>query len=356
MSGCIAVSARRAPPRPAASDQSRAPARGVAGRPCAANGPVALLEPNCLRAVRLPMPDDDKPSGRRLVLKPREITPTETAARPGDGTAISVALIHRQNRIAEERRSLGTRLGGPQPPPGAGEAAREPHALAPKEITPTETAARPGDGTAISVALIHRQNRIAEERRSLGTRLGGPQPPPGAGEAAREPHALAPKEITPTETAARPGDGTAISVALIHRQNRIAEERRSLGTRLGGPQPPPGAGEAAREPHALAPKEITPTEAAARPGDGTAISVALIHRQNRIAEEMRGPEAVALPRRRTSRRTRDFIFLVVLAGIVVAAFMLQLPRTPGTLLIGFFLVAYAAGLLAWIMFGVMDDY
>jgi|GEM_PF-931730 len=167
---------------------------------------------------------------------------------------------------------------------------------------------------------------------------------------------LKPREITPTETAARPGDGTAISVALIHRQNRIAEERRSLGTRLGGPQPPPGAGEAAREPHALAPKEITPTEAAARPGDGTAISVALIHRQNRIAEEMRGPEAVALPRRRTSRRTRDFIFLVVLAGIVVAAFMLQLPRTPGTLLIGFFLVAYAAGLLAWIMFGVMDDY
>jgi hypothetical protein len=106
----------------------------------------------------------------------------------------------------------------------------------------------------------------------------------------------------------------------------------------------------------LKPREVTRTDPSARPGDGTEISVALIHRQNRIAEERRGPELVALPPRRMSRRTRDFIFLVVLAGVVVAAFMLQLPRTPGTLLMGFFLVAYAAGLLAWVMFGVMDDY
>ncbi len=167
---------------------------------------------------------------------------------------------------------------------------------------------------------------------------------------------LKPREVTRTDAVARPGDGTEISVPLIHRQNRIAEQRLSLRRRDDGPRPPLGAGDAPRDSPPFAPKEIAPTEEAARPGDGTAISVTLIHRQNRIAEERRGPELVALPRRRMSRRTRDYLFLVTLAGLVVALFALQLPRTPGVLLMGFFLVAYAAGLLAWVMFGVMDDY
>ena len=68
------------------------------------------------------MPDDDIPSVRKLVLKPREVTRTDAVARPGDGTEISVPLIHRQNRIAEQRLSLRRRDDGPRPPLGAGDA------------------------------------------------------------------------------------------------------------------------------------------------------------------------------------------------------------------------------------------
>ena len=49
--------------------------------------------------------DDEKPDTRHLVLKPKEVVPTDPPSRPGDGTAISVQLIHRQNRLAEEKRS-----------------------------------------------------------------------------------------------------------------------------------------------------------------------------------------------------------------------------------------------------------
>jgi len=167
---------------------------------------------------------------------------------------------------------------------------------------------------------------------------------------------LKPKEITPTDTSARPGDGTAISVPLMHRQNRIAEGRRVRGVRDDGPPPAPEAHEAPREPPRLAPREIAATEAAARPGDGTAISVALIHRQNRIAEERRGPAPISMPRRRLSKRTRDFWFLVMLAALVVGALLAQLPWSRATLAMGLVLVGIVAVVLAWVMFGVMDDY
>jgi hypothetical protein len=168
--------------------------------------------------------------------------------------------------------------------------------------------------------------------------------------------ALKPKEVVRTDSSARPGDGTAISVALMHRLNEIAAERSSLGKRGDSPPPPADtAGEPARSP-VLGFKEITPTETPARPGDGTAISVGLIHRQNRIAADKLGTEIVAMPPRRRSRRTRDFLFLVTLAAAVAALFLLQLPRTRGTLIMGLVIVGYAAAMLAWIMFGVMDDY
>jgi|CZKI01.1.fsa_nt_gi hypothetical protein len=168
--------------------------------------------------------------------------------------------------------------------------------------------------------------------------------------------ALKPKEITPTETAARPGDGTAISVELIHRQNEIAARRPSLRKGDDHPQSPPGEMGAPGGRAGFGPKEITPTEMAARPGDGTAISVELIHRQNRIAGERLGPEIIALPAKRRSKRTRDFILLVTVAGGLAGALVLQLPRTPGTLVMWLVLVIVAAMLLAWVMFGVMDDY
>lgn len=168
---------------------------------------------------------------------------------------------------------------------------------------------------------------------------------------------LKPREIERTDPSARPGDGTAISVALMHRQNEIAAEKSSPLRKWDDPaESPPDAADGPAGTPVFGSKEITPTEASARPGDGTAISVGLIHRQNRIAAEKLGAEIVAMPPRRRSRRTRDFLFLVVLAAAVVSLFLLQLPRTRGTLIMGLVIVGYAAALLAWVMFGVMDDY
>jgi hypothetical protein len=47
---------------------------------------------------------------------------------------------------------------------------------------------------------------------------------------------------------------------------------------------------------------------------------------------------------------------VTVAGGLAGALVLQLPRTPGTLVMWLVLVIVAAMLLAWVMFGVMDDY
>ncbi|HXQ80029.1 MAG TPA: hypothetical protein VN775_01865 [Opitutaceae bacterium] len=167
---------------------------------------------------------------------------------------------------------------------------------------------------------------------------------------------LKPKEITPTETAARPGDGTAISVPLMIKQNEIAAGRSSLrkwddpaGSPPDGPEAPVGS-------PLLAPKQVATTDPRSCPGDGTAISARLILHGNLIAAAKAGPEVIALPRKRMSRRTRDFVLLVATASLLVTALMLQLPRTLGTLIMGAVIVAYAAVLLAWIMFGVMDDY
>ena len=106
----------------------------------------------------------------------------------------------------------------------------------------------------------------------------------------------------------------------------------------------------------IAPKEVEATDPRACAGDGTAISVGLIHRQNKIAAGKLGPDIVAMPPKRRSRRTRDFIMLMTIVGSLIALLMMQLPRTTGTLLMGLFCAGWAAALLGWIMFGVMDDY
>jgi hypothetical protein len=167
---------------------------------------------------------------------------------------------------------------------------------------------------------------------------------------------LKPKEITLTETAARPGDGTAISVQLMIKQNEIAAGRSSLGRPDDSPQSLPDQMGALLGSPLLAPKEITPTDPRSCPGDGTAIDARLILHENLIAAGKLGPEIVALPRKRMSRRTRDFILLVVMASLLVTLIAMQLPGTKGTVIMGIVLIAYVALLLAWIMFGVMDDY
>ena len=60
--------------------------------------------------------DDKPPPARRLELKPKDIIPSDSASRPGDGTEISVPLMLRENRLAEAR-AAGARPLGPEPGP-----------------------------------------------------------------------------------------------------------------------------------------------------------------------------------------------------------------------------------------------
>jgi hypothetical protein len=57
----------------------------------------------------------EKPSTKHLSLKPKEITPIDPRAVQGDGTAISVKLIHAQNRVAEEKAKARAATSTPFP-------------------------------------------------------------------------------------------------------------------------------------------------------------------------------------------------------------------------------------------------
>jgi hypothetical protein len=70
--------------------------------------------------------DDELPPKRRLSLKPREVEPVDKVARAGDGTAISVKLIHRENQLAAERPPASWQGDLMTPPPGFGESEGEP--------------------------------------------------------------------------------------------------------------------------------------------------------------------------------------------------------------------------------------
>jgi hypothetical protein len=167
---------------------------------------------------------------------------------------------------------------------------------------------------------------------------------------------LKPKEIVRTDTVARPGDGTEISVRLMHLQNQVAEQKSSLGKWDGLPDAPAEVTLGPGGTPVLLPRDVAQTDPRSCAGDGTAITVDLIHRQNRLAQEKLGPEIVAMPPRRRSRRTHDFIMLVGSASLMAVIFVLAVSRTMSALIMAFIGVAFVAVSLAWIMFGVMDDY
>ena len=165
---------------------------------------------------------------------------------------------------------------------------------------------------------------------------------------------LKPKEVVPTDSVSRPGDGTAISVQLIHRQNQLAEERAARGTR--GPFPGPGISEAA-PPLApvFKPKEIVATNPPVRAGDDEAIAVPDILLQNRIAEEESGWGRIRHRRKKFSRRTRDFLLVVGLTDAAVVLFV-HWSFNAISFVYGISAVTLLTSSVAWIMFVVMDDY
>jgi hypothetical protein len=164
---------------------------------------------------------------------------------------------------------------------------------------------------------------------------------------------LKPKEIVPTDSRALPGDGTAISVRLIHKQNQVAEEKASKerrGSRAPAPgkppvPPPPGF-------KAIEIERVNPT---VHTGGEGAINVPEMLQENRNIEVESGLADVSHPKKRKSRRIRDFILL---AGSIDAAIIIyvRVMQNPVAFVYGIAGVTLVTSTFAWIMFVVMDDY
>jgi hypothetical protein len=162
------------------------------------------------------------------------------------------------------------------------------------------------------------------------------------------------KDVILTDHVARTGDGTAISVQLIHQQNRIAAERSAAKS---GDAPLPGQ---APRPTAIpfhprkAPAQ--PEGGALAPVDDETISIHGMLRANQAAATQAEPELIAMPAPRRSRRRQDFAIILGAAagafGILVAVFR----HDSQMIALGMFVIVFAIVILAWIMFGVMDRY
>lgn len=166
---------------------------------------------------------------------------------------------------------------------------------------------------------------------------------------------LKPKEVVPMDKPSRAGDGTAISVQLIHRENVLAEKK---GFRAAKPGRIPLADRA--EPREVLspvfrPKEVSPLDPPSHPGDEEAITVPDILLENRIAEERSGWGRLKRWRRRKSRRNRDFLLVVGGLDIAVGIGMKFMPSTVTTIY-GLAAIVLVTTTCTWVMFVVNDDY
>jgi hypothetical protein len=166
---------------------------------------------------------------------------------------------------------------------------------------------------------------------------------------------LKPKEIVPMDKVARPGDGTAISVQLMHRQNVLAAEKAS-GRK---PSETGHLARPARPQPELAPvfkvPDIVPLDPPSKPGDEEAIKVPDILMENRIAEEKSGWGRIKRWSGRKSKRNRDFVLVVGGLDIAIAIGM-KVMANPVTMIYGIAAITLVTSTAAWIMFVVNDDY
>lgn len=167
---------------------------------------------------------------------------------------------------------------------------------------------------------------------------------------------LKPKDIIPSDSASRPGDGTEISVPLMLRENRLAEARAAGARPLGSEPGPPDAGEHPGPSSPFRAKEITPVDPPSPAGDPEAIRVDDILRQNRIAAHESEPRLIAMPVRRRSRRNRDFTVILAMAAIIGGGLALVFRQNGQVAALALTGVAFLTLILAWILYGVMDNY
>lgn len=167
---------------------------------------------------------------------------------------------------------------------------------------------------------------------------------------------LKPREVEPVDKVSRPGDGTAISVKLIHIENQLAADRPPGSWQGDLMTPPPGFGESEGGPSPFKPKDVTPIDMPSGPGGEDAISVPNMLHANRAAAAASTPELIAMPPRRRSRRHRDFIVLLCGAALSFGALATVFRQDGQMVALGLFGIVFTTVILAWIMYGVMDRY
>jgi hypothetical protein len=166
---------------------------------------------------------------------------------------------------------------------------------------------------------------------------------------------LKPKEIVPTDAPSRPGDGNAISVQLIHQQNAAAESK-ALHDAKKGRRKPLQLPDAVPPPSPVfKPTEFEVVNERSKEQEAEAIRVADILLQNRMAEEEAGLGKVKRRRRGASRRRRDFLIVVGATAAIVAATLRFVPG-PFALVFGLSALALVTVSVGWVLFFVMDKY
>jgi hypothetical protein len=158
------------------------------------------------------------------------------------------------------------------------------------------------------------------------------------------------REVVPVDTVAQTGDGTAMSVPLIHQMNALAAAKHDP---LAGREPVP------QDP-ALSPRftlpDITPLDPPSPPGDEDAITVAGMLNRNHVAAIDSGPELIAMPKPRKSKRHRDFVLILGLAAVSVGSLAAIFRHDRQVMALALFGIVFLTVILAWIMYGVMDRY
>jgi hypothetical protein len=165
---------------------------------------------------------------------------------------------------------------------------------------------------------------------------------------------LKPKEVIPTDQVARPGDGTAISVQLMHRENKLADDKRE-GVEPDSEAPYPGAAPSpAAVPFQPAPADAEPGETPQPPADEPMEVGDMLRANQMAANEAEG--LIAMPPPRRSRRRQDFMVLLGLAAGATAVLMVVFRQDEQVMALGMFAIVFLTVILAWVMFGIMDKY
>jgi hypothetical protein len=166
---------------------------------------------------------------------------------------------------------------------------------------------------------------------------------------------LKPKEVEKTDKFVRPGDGTAISVQLIHQQNQIGEMKAAARKKTGDPFPTSSAAPMPALSSAFKHKEIAITDLPSHASGEEAIRVHDILDENRAADEISGWGKIKNWTKRKSKRDRDFV--VVVGGVNLALIIaMRVMKDNVVFVYAISGMTLFTAMAAWIMFMVMDDY